>query len=273
MCRLGFALPDAALAKEAFANLRPIGPLPVEKGRTFAGTLFEVSQPGGETYRASLEVGPPLTSADPRWVEVIGHSQQDASIVTLSWEVVASHLGLAQFSRAGSPIMVLEGRPQTELYSVTAGLELTRLDADRVLFVRHIGHHTLREEFPGNFRDFADELLRTKTMSAKTACGTTIELCQFQGKPFTVQVQSHASPLENASRTDVLGIGAMAGGAALLLIVAVIVIAVLVALMRKGGSTGKVVLWVVGVIFSIMGFLKAKDGQHYQYPFAIRLIK
>lgn len=33
------------------------------------------------------------------------------------------------------------------------------------------------------------------------------------------------------------------------------------------------VLWVVGVIFSIMGFLKAKDGQHYQYPFALRLIK
>ena len=32
-------------------------------------------------------------------------------------------------------------------------------------------------------------------------------------------------------------------------------------------------LWVAGVIFSIMGFLKAKDGQNYQYPFAIRLIK
>ncbi|WP_233198484.1 MULTISPECIES: DUF4870 domain-containing protein [unclassified Cryobacterium] len=28
-----------------------------------------------------------------------------------------------------------------------------------------------------------------------------------------------------------------------------------------------------GAIFSIMLFLKAKDGQNYQYPFAIRLIK
>ena len=32
-------------------------------------------------------------------------------------------------------------------------------------------------------------------------------------------------------------------------------------------------LWVAGVIFSIMGFLKAKDGQNYRYPFALRLVK
>lgn len=31
--------------------------------------------------------------------------------------------------------------------------------------------------------------------------------------------------------------------------------------------------WIVGVIFSILGFLKAKDGINYRYPFAIRLIK
>jgi uncharacterized Tic20 family protein len=31
--------------------------------------------------------------------------------------------------------------------------------------------------------------------------------------------------------------------------------------------------WVVSVIFSVLGFLKAKDGQAYRYPFAIRLVK
>jgi uncharacterized Tic20 family protein len=30
---------------------------------------------------------------------------------------------------------------------------------------------------------------------------------------------------------------------------------------------------IVSVIFSILGFLQAKDGKHYRYPFAIRLIK
>ncbi len=32
-------------------------------------------------------------------------------------------------------------------------------------------------------------------------------------------------------------------------------------------------LWVLSLIFCIQGFLKAKDGVHYRYPFAIRLIK
>ena len=31
--------------------------------------------------------------------------------------------------------------------------------------------------------------------------------------------------------------------------------------------------WIAAVIFSIMGFLKAKDGVSYRYPFALRLIK
>ncbi|MGI9824782.1 DUF4870 domain-containing protein [Agromyces sp. Marseille-Q5079] len=32
-------------------------------------------------------------------------------------------------------------------------------------------------------------------------------------------------------------------------------------------------IWIVGVIFSIIAFLQTKDGNHYRYPFAIRLIK
>ena len=39
------------------------------------------------------------------------------------------------------------------------------------------------------------------------------------------------------------------------------------------GSIILLAAWVVGIIFSILGFLKAKDGVHYRYPFAIRLIK
>ena len=32
------------------------------------------------------------------------------------------------------------------------------------------------------------------------------------------------------------------------------------------------VLWIAGVIFSILGFTQAKDGHHYRYPYALRLI-
>jgi uncharacterized Tic20 family protein len=31
--------------------------------------------------------------------------------------------------------------------------------------------------------------------------------------------------------------------------------------------------WIVGVVFSIIAFLQAKEGRHYRYPFAVRLIK
>ena len=42
-----------------------------------------------------------------------------------------------------------------------------------------------------------------------------------------------------------------------------------------GGFLGFLVplVWVAGLIFSILGFLKAKDGIPYRYPFALRLIK
>ncbi|TFD45587.1 DUF4870 domain-containing protein [Cryobacterium frigoriphilum] len=33
------------------------------------------------------------------------------------------------------------------------------------------------------------------------------------------------------------------------------------------------VIWIVSAIFSIMGFLAAKEGRNYRYPFALRLIK
>ena len=32
-------------------------------------------------------------------------------------------------------------------------------------------------------------------------------------------------------------------------------------------------LWIIGLVFSILGFTQAKDGQHYRYPYALRLIK
>jgi uncharacterized protein len=32
-------------------------------------------------------------------------------------------------------------------------------------------------------------------------------------------------------------------------------------------------IWILGVIFSIIAFLQVKDGKHYRYPFAVRLIK
>jgi len=254
--RLGFALPDAELAREAFANFRPIGPLPAAHGRTFAGTLFEVRQANGDVYRASLQVAPPLTSADPNWVSVSGHSQRDESAVTLTWEVLASRHGMTVLSRANSPLKVfLQAHPQTKLYGTSIQLELARVSPDRVLFVRRIGGAVLRQQLFGNFHDLADELFRTASFSAKTERGASIELCEFQGKPFTVLVNAFPEPVTTTATVKVVNwpIIAVIATAGLLAIPGMVL---LVLLVRKGASAGKVLLLIsVPLLLLVVGIV------------------
>ncbi|MBI1839756.1 MAG: hypothetical protein HYR88_02750 [Verrucomicrobia bacterium] len=251
--RLGFVLPTAALAQDAFDNLRSIGPLPAEPGRTFAGTLFEVSQPNGATYRASMQVAPPFTSADPNWVSVSGQNQHAESAVTLTWKVLASRPGMAHLARADSLIKILQSDQETKLYGVSVQFELSKVGADRVLFVRRIGGATVSEGFVGNFRDLADELLRTKTVSATTVRGANVELCQFQGKSITVRVDGALpSPPTTQLRVWSFSLAAIVVGAAVLLIAAG-GIALLLVLARKGGAAGKTALRVIGVMLLLFG--------------------
>jgi serine/threonine protein kinase len=250
--RLGFVFPTAALAQDAFANLRPIGPLPAEPGRTFAGTLFEVGPPGGDVYRATLQVAQPLTSADPNWVTVSGYSQHNETSVNLTWEVLASRPGMAVLSRANSPIKVLQTHQQTKLYGVSVQLELTRIDANRVLFVRRIGNTTVREEIAGKFRDLADELLRTARFSAKTERGASIELCQFQGESFTAQVDGTFPNTQSITRVGMSFPFVAFGAGAIVLLATVGGIVFLIALAPKRGAARKRVLLLCGAPVLIM---------------------
>ncbi len=255
--RLGFVLPDANLAKLAFDNLRPIGPLPALASRTFAGTLFEVQQSEGDDYRASLQVAPPFTSADPNWVEVLGRSSHNEDSVSLTWDVLASRRGMAWLSRANTPITVLEPDPRTQLFGISIGIELTKVGEDRVLLVRRIvrgSRSTIqREELAGNFRDLADELLRTKTTSAKTESGASIELCQIQGKALILQVHSDAPATQSTRRLGVSFPLVAIVAVAVVLLLAAGGIALMVMLLRKGGAAGRIVLWVIGVMLLVFG--------------------
>lgn len=191
--RLGFALPDAALARLAFENLRPIGPLPVEPRQPYDDTLFIIHDAQGQEFRASLQISPPLTSTNPHWVGVQGHWQQNEASLSLAWDIQAAGAGLVHFSIAGSPIKPLQPNSESKLFNLSAQLELLKTDTNQVLFIRQIGGTTVREELPGNFRELAAELLRTATFSAKGLSGAPIELCRFQGKSFTVQVDNTES--------------------------------------------------------------------------------
>ncbi|PAW77320.1 MAG: hypothetical protein B9S33_20265 [Pedosphaera sp. Tous-C6FEB] len=267
--RLGFVLPDAALAQAAAANLRPIGPLHAVDGRTFSGPLFEVRQTNGQVYRASLNVGPLITAAAPDWVSVSTSSQHNESAVRFTWEILASQPGTAKFRREGnSGSASLQRDPNSKFHRVTASLELTRVSTNRVRLVMKKGYATSTEEFTGNFRELADELLRGQNFTAKTTRGTPIELCRVQGKPLTVTVDA-TSPPPAAKRASASGksslntptimptywrFGLIAAGA---IVIGFGGVALLVWLLRKGGASTRVVLLVLAVPFVLLALAVA----------------
>ncbi len=281
--RLGFALPDAALAQQALSNLRPIGPLPAEPDRAFAGTLFEVRQTNGQEYHATLQVSLPVTSGDSNWVTVSAMTSYNESAVTMNWELLASQPGTARFQREGNrSSMELQLDAKTKLYRAPVRLELTKVSANRVLLVTQKGGVTTREEFPGNFRDLSAELLRFKHMSAKTVRGASIELCQFQGNPFTVQVDAPVPPTSTRARVAgeygfpgraTWGITIL-GGTAMAFLAGLVLVFVLV---RKSGKTRSVVLSLgsaalamfIGVIVSLFGWRAVRVGQPPKFEQAL----
>ena len=81
----------------------PVGPLPAKAHRSWVGTLFEFHQPGGAEYRASLNVTPPVTSADPNWAAASSAMPYyNESGVNMNWLVEASQPGTVRFSRGSS---------------------------------------------------------------------------------------------------------------------------------------------------------------------------
>ena len=253
--RLGFVLPDAALAKEAFDNLRPIGPLPAEPRRTFAGMLFEVGQPGGGVYRALLNVTPPVNSGDSNWVSIANFSQSNESGVTLTWELLASQPGAARCvrgdSRVSAPLeknLKSAGPPipsVSKLYGAAIQVELTKIDAERVLLVTRVGKTTTREELTASFRGLSEEMLHARNQSFKTVRGAAIELCQLQGQSFTVQVDALTSTVGTPANVKAVAWSNPIYGLIALCVLAAVVI---VLLMRKGWSLGKVLLLLGGLM-------------------------
>ena len=260
--RLGFVLPDAALAQAAAANLQPFGPLPAVDGRTFSGPLFEVRQTNGQVYRASLNVGPLITAADPDWVSVSTSSQHNESVVRFTWEILASQPGVAKFRREGnSGSASLQRDPNSKFHRITASLELTRASTNRVRLVTKQGYATTTEEFPGNFRELADELLRGVNFTAKTTRGAPIELCRVQGKPLVVTVEA-APPRPAPTRASTSRRFGLDTTAAVLIAAGAVVIgfggvALLVWLLRKGGASTRVVLLVLAVPFVLLALAVA----------------
>ena len=188
--RLGFVLPDAGLARQAFDHLKPSQARP-EGGDLFrTESLFQSQDDTGEHYGAKLHLLPVISSGNPLWVSVMGQISESTTAVDLRWEILGSRPGLARFSRAGTPIAVLQPQKGSfgDQLGIPARLTLIKLSTNRVLLTTEVRGTTTREEFEGNFRDLSDELRRTACLSAKALVHTPVELCQFQGTSLHVTV-------------------------------------------------------------------------------------
>ncbi len=188
--RMGFVLPDAELARQAFDNLKPNQAKPEGQDLFRTESLFQLQDDTGEHYGAKLHMLPVISSGSPLWVSVMGQVSHNETAVDLRWEILGSRPGLARFSRAGTPIAVLQRQKGSfgDLLGLPARLTLIRLSTNRVLLTTEVHGTTTREEFEGNFRDLSAELRRTACLSAKTVVHLPVELCQFRGISLHVTV-------------------------------------------------------------------------------------
>jgi predicted Ser/Thr protein kinase len=243
--RMGFVLPDAELARQAFDNLKPSQAKPAGGDLFRTESLFKVRDDIGQGYAASLTFWPVISSENPLWVSVMGQISQNATAVDVRWEILGSRPSLARFSRAGTPIAVLQ--PQSgrldNLLGIPARLTLIKLSTNRVLLTTEVHGTTTREEFAGNFRDLSAELSHTACLSAKTIAYTPIELCQFQGRSFNVTVMPAG---DEPNVTPRAGLGSWLGRLA----IAIIGIGLLAVLFRKGGTAGRIIAVVVLILMA-----------------------
>ncbi|NBR85080.1 MAG: hypothetical protein EBS84_15935 [Proteobacteria bacterium] len=257
---------DAALAKQAFAHLLPIHPPPATLDRAFDGTVFVMSERGID-YRASLQAGRPIGSADTNWVTASVSGSDSESFVNLTWEIQASQPSTAHFKREGThTTSSLQLDAESKLYRVPVRLELTKVSTNRVLLVTTAGGAKTSQELTANFRTLSEELRRARNQSFKTVHGAVIELCEVQGQPFTVQVDA-AGPRPESTRQPTArqyGFGNTPDFPVWTIMAGIVVLGVviggfvmLVVLLRKGGEARRkqIVFACVAMQFIVLSLL------------------
>ena len=257
--QIGFVFPDATAAGQTFRQLqaREVGAVPLDAGPP--QEIFHTIASDGQEYVGRLEVGRPVSSGHTNWVFASGQSTHNESVVNLTWDVQASQPAAVRLQREGSLATAqLQFDPKTKFHHLPIHLELTKVGTNRVLLVRQMGGVTSREEFTGSFREISAELLRTVTFSAKTVRGAGLELCQVQGKPFTVQLSDAASPPAGPSAPTSVTARLGFGVTWLVILLGLVVLfflgagAVVLVLLRKGQTARNIGAVLLGVLLLLL---------------------
>ncbi len=197
--RLGFVLPNAGLANDAFRSLQPLARVQTGNGMGFGADLFDLRATNGTAYRAFLQIAPPLHSGNAKWVSISGRSSQDANHLQLTWQVLASRPGTAR---------VIQGRSEDSrkalsetkggLHSAEFTLTVTRIDTNHLRVNSTLQNETGRRQsqwdLEGGFHEIAAEVARTAKFSAVCTRAAEVELCQLLGQSLRMQVLDLPGP-------------------------------------------------------------------------------
>ncbi|HAB15103.1 MAG TPA: hypothetical protein DCE44_01515 [Verrucomicrobiales bacterium] len=212
--QVGFVFPHAAAAEETFRGLQAadLGEVGLSDWE-----VFDVIGSNGVEYRGSIQASRLITSGHPTWVSVSGQSTANERSLRMTWDLVASYPGSVrllegtnatlEWSDSGHvfrgtlPLMgdlddiatPLDLVARSGLPSATVQVDVVALPDERVRVVRRFGSRESSAEFPGQFSEVAEELVKTATFRAKATRAEPIELCQVNGQSLTVLVAEGSS--------------------------------------------------------------------------------
>jgi len=179
-------------------------------------------------------------------------SDQELTCV-LAIEVNASRPGTVSLSQdTVGGFTQLQPLAGTDLYGTKVRLEVIKRDENHVLLIQQIGGSTSRKELRGSYREIVDELRSSRSLSVKTERGTSIELCQIQGKPVSVLVEG-ALPASPSSHTRVFK--SWVAMAVLLMSVSVLTLFIVLFVSLGRSSARRAIAWVAGVILLLFGVI------------------
>jgi tRNA A-37 threonylcarbamoyl transferase component Bud32 len=201
---LAFTLPTPELAQQAFENLRSLGRIEVTPDHSQRVVIFEVTDPHGVQFTASLQFSTPILAGDPRWVQVNTLPTKDtATTLEMSWEILTTRPSAMTLSYRGpngggheSMDVCDQLVGNSTLYRQNASVLLYKMSDTRVGVRTVLDTQPNATEITGDFATIAKEMRDMVPWFGriKPERGMKLPLCRIAGQPVLLRVADPPPP-------------------------------------------------------------------------------
>lgn len=201
---LAFTLPTPELAQQAFENLRPLGRIEVTPDHPQRVVIFDVTDPHGVQFTASLQFSTPILAGDPRWVQVKTLRTKDtATTLEMSWEILTtrpSAMALSYRGPNGGGHESMDVSDQlvanSTLYRQEVSVLLYKMSDTRVGVRTVLDTQPNATELDGDFATLAKEMRDMVPWFGRTKPerGMKLPLCRIAGQPVLLRIADPPPP-------------------------------------------------------------------------------